>query len=150
MDRLTPEQRSFVMSRIRGVDTGPEMQVRRALHALGYRFRLHGRVDRRLWPTGRLPGKPDLVFAGRRKVIHINGCFWHRHARCGRAARLPSSNRRFWRDKFERNRRRGIRDRSRLHRAGWRYRTVWECDLARDPEGQIARLVAFLEDDPAG
>ena len=146
MDRITPEQRSYVMSCIRGTDTQPELIVRRALHALGYRFRLHGQVSRDLWPSGRLPGKPDLVFASHRKVIHINGCFWHRHSRCGKDRSVPKTNVAFWTAKFERNRRRKVRDRSRLRRRGWRYRTVWECDLRRDPDGQIARLVAFLEE----
>ena len=73
-DKLTPERRSWNMSRIRGKDTKPELLVRRLLHAKGYRYRLHGKAG-----AARLPGNPDLVFAGRRKVIFVNGCFWHFH-----------------------------------------------------------------------
>ena len=89
-DTLSPEQRSRNMSRIRGKDTKPEMLIRRILHAAGYRFRLHG-----TYRAGRLPGKPDLVFAGRRKVIFVNGCFWHMHS-CRAGLHAPATNAGFW------------------------------------------------------
>ncbi len=106
------------MAGIRGKNTRPEMLVRRAAHALGYRFRLHRRD---------LPGSPDLVFPGRRKIIFVHGCFWHRHEGC-RYAAMPKSNAEFWREKFEKNR---IRDRGAmtdLVGRGWDPLVVWECE----------------------
>src|SRR5262245_45810086 len=89
-DIMSPEKRSTLMSRIRGKDTGPEMTVRRLLHRLGYRFRLH---------TRDLPGRPDIVFRSRRTVIFVHGCFWHRHD-C-RFAYVPKTRRQFWKTKFD-------------------------------------------------
>lgn len=124
------------MSRIRGRDTGPELAIRRRLHALGYRYRLHGRA---------LPGKPDLVFRSRRAVIFVHGCFWHRHPdpAC-RLARLPKSRLDFWRAKLETNRERDLRHVEALEGAGWKVFTVWECQLA-EMDGLLNRLVAFLD-----
>lgn len=121
MDTLTAEQRSERMSRIRGVDTKPEMIVRHLAHGLGYRYRLHGRG---------LPGKPDLVFPGLRKVIFVHGCFWHRHPdpKCT-LARLPKSRLDFWRAKLEGNRERDERDEARLRETGWDVLVIWECQL---------------------
>lgn len=133
MDRLTSDQRSRVMSRVRGRDTSPEMAVRRAVFAAGYRFRLHVRE---------LPGCPDLVFAGRRKVILVHGCFWHRHT-CRRGRSLPTSHVAFWRRKLEGNRTRDSRTRRELRRLGWRVLVVWECQT-RDLEKLTARLRRFL------
>ncbi len=136
-DKLTPEQRSWNMSRIRGKDTKPEMLVRRLLHAKGYRYRLHGSAR-----GGRLPGSPDLVFAGRRKVIFINGCFWHFHdCRAGRHA--PKGNAEFWAAKRARTRERDAEQRLRLEGAGWQVLTVWECEL-KDASVLEAHLDAFL------
>lgn len=119
MDRITPEARSALMGRVRGADTGPEIAVRRLVHGLGLRFRLH-RSD--------LPGRPDLVFPGRRTVLFVHGCFWHRHANCRRAT-MPASNKRYWSAKFQRNQERD-RDTARaLRRLGWRVVVVWECEL---------------------
>lgn len=109
------------MSRVRSKDTSPEMTVRRLVHAAGYRYRLHGRG---------LPGTPDLVFAGRRKVIFVHGCFWHRHKHCA-LARLPKSRLAFWLPKLEENRKRDIRSRARLRKMGWSVLTVWECELKK-------------------
>ena len=97
-DRLTPEQRSWNMSRIRGKNTKPELLVRSLLHAKGYRYRLHGKAGK-----GRLPGSPDLVFAGRRKVIFVNGCFWHFHD-CRVGQHAPKANADFWEAKRTRTR----------------------------------------------
>lgn len=140
MDTLTAEERSARMGRIRGKNTGPELLVRRMLHRLGYRYRLHRRD---------LPGTPDLVFIGRRKVIFVHGCFWHRHRdpEC-RLARLPKTRLDFWLAKLDRNE---LRDRSHqaaLQQAGWSVGVVWECEL-RDKEQVRNKLVTFLESDNA-
>jgi DNA mismatch endonuclease (patch repair protein) len=132
-DRLSPEQRSRNMARIRGKDTTPELVVRRLLHQLGYRYRLH---------EAKLPGSPDVVFPARRKVIFLHGCFWHRHPRC-KYAYTPKSRIDFWMSKFERNVTRDARNQRALEGLGWETLVVWECeihnlDVLRD------RLVNFL------
>ena len=134
----SPEQpptkfRSHLMSRVRGKDTTPEMIVRRAAHALGFRFRLH-RKD--------LPGRPDLVFPSRRKAVFVHGCFWHRHAGC-RMASTPKTRAEFWAGKFDRNVRRDAAAVETLEQAGWRVMIVWECET-RDAKGLRARLCGFL------
>ena len=122
-DRLTPERRSWNMSRIRGKNTKPEMLVRSFLHAKGYRYRLHGMAA-----GGKLPGRPDLVFAGRRKVIFINGCFWHFHeCRVGQVA--PKANADFWETKRNKTRERDAEQRLQLEGSGWEVLTLWECEL---------------------
>jgi DNA mismatch endonuclease (patch repair protein) len=121
VDTLSPEERSERMSRVRGKDTGPEWAVRQLVHSMGYRYRLHARD---------LPGRPDLVFRKRRKVIFIHGCFWHRHPAAGCAlARLPKSRLDFWLPKLEGNRERDERNRRALVKAGWKVLTIWECEL---------------------
>ncbi|GAB2507412.1 very short patch repair endonuclease [Lysobacter humi (ex Lee et al. 2017)] len=133
VDRLDPTSRSRLMSRIRGKDTTPEWQVRRAAHALGYRHRLH-RKD--------LPGTPDLVFPGLRKVIFVNGCYWHRHESCKKAYQ-PKSNIPFWSAKFARNVERDRRAVEQLEADGWGCLIIWECETA-SPEHLRARLIEFL------
>lgn len=135
MDTLTKEQRSERMSRIRGSDTKPELLVRKALHALGYRYRLHDK---------KLPGKPDLSFPGRRKVIFVHGCFWHMHEGC-LLARMPKSRLDFWRPKFEGNRARDAGKLEQLRVLGWDVMVVWECEL-RDMDLLLMRLEAFLNE----
>ncbi len=115
VDALT---RSRMMAGITGKDTRPEMLVRRALHAAGYRYRLHDRE---------LPGRPDLVFVSRRAVIFVNGCFWHGH-RC-RLFKWPSTRKAWWREKINTTRRRDRRAIRKLTRDGWRVLTIWECAL---------------------
>ena len=137
-DKLTPEQRSWNMSRIRGKNTKPELLVRRLLHARGYRYRLHGRAG-----SIRLPGSPDLVFAGRRKVIFVNGCFWHFHD-CRVGQHAPKANADFWAAKRTRTRERDARQCRQLEDAGWEVLTVWECGL-REPSALEEQLVRFLE-----
>ena len=137
-DKLTPEQRSWNMSRIRGKNTKPELLVRRLLHARGYRYRLHGRAG-----SIRLPGSPDLVFAGRRKVIFVNGCFWHFHD-CRVGQHAPKANADFWAAKRTRTRERDARQCRQLEDAGWEVLTVWECEL-REPSALEEQLVRFLE-----
>lgn len=126
---------------MRSKDSKPEMLVRRLVHGLGYRYRLHDR---------RLPGTPDLVFPSRRKVIHVNGCFWHRHgsAECG-LARMPKSRVDFWEAKLEANRVRDELNRERLSREGWGQMVVWECEC-RQMKQLEPRIRAFLEDDVGG
>ena len=137
-DRLTPEQRSWNMSRIRGKNTKPELLVRRLLHAKGYRYRLHGAAR-----GGKLPGNPDLVFASRHKVIFINGCFWHfHHCRVGQHA--PQANAGFWAEKRTRTRERDAAQRRKLEDAGWEVLTIWECEL-KDSSALESQLVRFLE-----
>ena len=131
----TDPQRSRVMRAVKGKDTGPEMSVRRMLHKLGYRYRLH-RKD--------LPGKPDLVFPGRRAVVFVHGCFWHGHD-CKRGARTPKTNTEYWTAKIHRNVERDAQAIKDLETAGWRVIVVWECEL-RDPDKLQHRLVAFLND----
>ena len=121
------------MARVRGVDTAPEMAVRRMVHAMGFRYRLH---------AADLPGKPDLVFRGLGKIVFVHGCFWHGHSfRAGR--NRPASDQSYWITKLERN---VARDRAhvrKLRRAGWGVMTVWECQL-KEPERVAARLMKFL------
>lgn len=102
MDHLTVEKRSWNMRRIRSSDTKPEKIVRSLLHALGYRYRLLGKVSKKLHPSGRLPGKPDIVLAKYKTVIFVHGCFWHRHPGCKNCT-TPKSNTVFWQEKFQRN-----------------------------------------------
>ena len=121
LDTLTTAERSERMSRIRGKDTKPELVVRRLLHAMGYRYRLH-RKD--------LPGAPDVVFGRIRKVVFVHGCFWHRHpdSRC-RLARLPKSRLDFWDQKLNGNRKRDEANEARLQAMGWDALTIWECQI---------------------
>ena len=125
-----------VMRANRGKDTKPEMIVRRLLHGMGYRYRLH-RKD--------LPGRPDIVFASRRKVIFVHGCFWHRHAdpSC-KIARMPKSRLDFWGPKFAANQARDERDVAALEKMGWNVLVVWECGL-RDVDGLRETVTRFLE-----
>jgi DNA mismatch endonuclease (patch repair protein) len=122
VDTLTRRERSERMGRVRNRDTSPELFVRRLVSALGYRYRLH---------VGRLPGRPDLVFARHRKLIFVHGCFWHRHGstRC-KLARLPKSRLEFWLPKLTNNSERDRRHLATLRRAGWRALVIWECELA--------------------
>lgn len=140
IDTLTKAERSERMSRVRAKDTKPEMTVRRLVHGMGYRYRLHDR---------RLPGSPDLVFPSRRKVIFVHGCFWHRHPdpSC-KLARMPKSRQDFWGPKLEGNRERDERNRVALDREGWRQMVVWECEC-RHEEQLRNKLQDFLEGDNA-
>jgi DNA mismatch endonuclease (patch repair protein) len=135
-DKLTPEGRSANMARIRGKDTKPEMAVRRLTHSLGYRYRVH-RKD--------LPGKPDLVFGPRRKVIFVHGCFWHQHtlAVC-LDGRRPKSNTGYWSPKLDRNVARDAEHVAALDAAGWQVLVIWECET-KDLALLEERLVMFLE-----
>lgn len=133
-DIVSRKARSALMSRIKGRDTKPELAVRRLLHAMGYRFRLH---------LGRLPGSPDIVLPRYHSVILVHGCFWHRHG-CARTY-SPKTRKLFWQRKFESNRVRDRRTVRALRSSGWRVLTVWECQTEADTLDRLAtRLRRFL------
>lgn len=133
MDVISREKRSEIMRAIKGKNTKPEIAVRKLLHSLGYRFRLHGKA---------LPGSPDLVFASRKKAIFVHGCFWHGHA-CKRNRR-PNSNQAYWMEKAANNKRRDARVKRALTKMGWKHHTVWECGLKK-PALLAKRLQRFLD-----
>lgn len=124
------------MSRVGGTNTTPELVVRKLLFSLGFRYRLH---------DARLPGRPDIVFRGRCKVIFVNGCFWHGHEGC-RYGRLPKSRIEFWAAKIERNRERDRQNEKRLREMGWCSLTVWQCEL-KNLEELAKKLYDFLEEE---
>jgi len=126
--------RRKTMQAVKSKNTAPELLVRRLLHAQGFRYRLH-RAD--------LPGSPDLVFASRKKVIFINGCFWHGHD-CARGARVPKANREYWTSKVARNRIRDAAARRKLGECGWTVLSLWECEL-RNERTLLKRLRRFLK-----
>ncbi|WP_316210012.1 DNA mismatch endonuclease Vsr [Bradyrhizobium sp. SZCCHNR3054] len=126
---ISREHRSALMGRIKGRNTGPELTVRRLLHAMGYRFRLHAQD---------LPGKPDVVFRRRRVAVFVHGCFWHRHD-CG-LAYVPKTRSEFWQRKFDGNIARDIRNKRELEAAGWKVVLIWECQL--DDLSSLARRFA--------
>lgn len=132
-DVLTPEQRSRCMSRIRGKNTSPEKVVRGLAYSLGYRYRLHDR---------RLPGTPDLVFRGRRKIIFVHGCFWHMHD-CRYGKVRPKTNSAFWEAKRTRNTQRDREHMEKLEALGWTVLVIWECET-KDITTLTQRLQAFL------
>jgi DNA mismatch endonuclease (patch repair protein) len=136
-DPLAPEERSRRMALIRSKNTGPEWRVRRIVHGMGFRYRLHRRD---------LPGCPDLVFPSRRKIIFVHGCFWHRHKGCSRC-RLPKSRQEFWAPKLERNRIRDRIQKKKLKRLGWDVLVIWECQT--EQRETIASIVSmFLGEHP--
>ena len=132
-DVFSPAQRSWIMSRVKGENTKPEIIVRSLVHALGFRFRLH-RKD--------LPGKPDLVLPRHKKVIFVHGCFWHGHADCSRSKR-PSSNEEFWREKLDKNIERDKATVNALKELGWDVLTVWTCEV-NDTNKLKTKLLSFL------
>ena len=136
MDTLTPAQRSERMSRVRATDTKPEMTVRRLVHGMGFRYRLH---------AGDLPGRPDLVFSARGKIIFVHGCFWHRHGTC-KNTRWPKSRLDFWKPKLETNRARDLATQRVLRRLGWKVLVVWECQL-KNLDKTAEKIKRFLENE---
>ena len=133
MDKLTPEQRSQQMRRIRSQDTAPELQVRKIVTGLGYRYRLH---------CADLPGTPDLVLRSRRRAVFVSGCYWHgHHCRAGR--NQPRTHRAYWQTKIAGNLARDTRVQRKLRRDGWRVLVIWECQL-RKPELVSRRLSRWL------
>lgn len=136
-DVFTPQKRSAVMRRVKGKDTSPELAVRKALTALGARYRLNRK---------NLPGSPDIVMPGRRLAVFVHGCFWHGHD-CARGARVPKTNREYWTAKIARNVARDARAAAELAAAGWRVETIWECDL-KEAGALRARLQELLAKNP--
>ena len=134
-DKISPERRSKNMAAIRSQDTKPELVVRKLLHGMGYRYRLH-RKD--------LPGKPDIVFGSRKKIIFVHGCFWHCHSDKSCPARLPKSNTDYWSPKLRRNKERDAANIEKLRAEDWQVEIVWECQTA-DTGTLAKRLVAFME-----
>jgi DNA mismatch endonuclease, patch repair protein len=133
MDKLSAERRSANMRQVRSKDTNPELVLRRLLHRLGYRFRLHCKD---------LPGKPDLVFPARRKVIFVHGCFWHQHSGC-REGRVPGTRLEYWAPKLARNQQRDQAAQSALEELGWQFLVVWECEL-KDTTAALRTVKRFL------
>jgi DNA mismatch endonuclease (patch repair protein) len=133
-DIVDTATRSRMMAGIRGKNTKPELEVRRFLHRLGFRYRLHDR---------RLPGRPDIVLPKYRTVVFVHGCFWHQHPGCRLSAR-PDTNATFWRNKLRANVERDERDQTRLKELGWRPLTVWECAL-----GDVVMLPGRIRETPS-
>ncbi|HXP86473.1 MAG TPA: very short patch repair endonuclease [Bryobacteraceae bacterium] len=133
MDRITNEARSENMRRIKSKDSTPELTVRRLVHRLGYRYRLHDH---------KLPGRPDLIFPGRRKIIFVHGCFWHQHKRCT-LSHTPKSRQYYWQPKLERNTARDRAHRRTLATMGWKTLVIWECET-KATSALSKRLQDFL------
>lgn len=134
-DTLSKERRSWNMSRIKGANTRPEIALRSLLHRAGFRFRLHDRT---------LPGKPDIVLRKYRTVVFVHGCYWHRHAGC-RNATTPSTRTEFWTEKFSATVERDQRKAAELRSQGWNVITVWECDIAKQPEQVVTDIRNHLD-----
>lgn len=132
------ELRSRTMRAVKGRDTTPELLVRRLLHGMGYRYRLH-RSD--------LPGKPDIVFSSRNKIIFVHGCFWHGHD-CKRGDRMPTTNADYWKTKISRNVERHSKQLKKLTADGWSTLTLWECEL-KNVKKLKKRLALFLRNNPS-
>lgn len=134
MDSLTPERRSWNMSRIKGKDTKIEIKVRQYLFSKGFRFRKNDK---------RYPGKPDVVLPKYKTVIFVNGCFWHQHPGCAQA-RLPKSNTEYWRAKMEKNIFNDNAHYAELKKMGWQVITLWGCQLGKDFQNTMEGVVASL------
>lgn len=132
-DKLSVEQRSQNMRRIRSKNTSPELAVRRLLHRLGFRYRLH---------VASMPGKPDIVLPRFKRIIEVRGCFWHQHPGCI-DSHIPKSRLEYWAPKLERNRKRDVENLRALRSLGWRVLTVWECQVGAHERLEI-RLLRFL------
>ena len=130
---IPPETRSRMMAQVRSKGTRPEMAVRRLLHGMGYRYRLH-RSD--------LPGRPDIVFPSRRKAIFVNGCFWHQHHGCS-GSHIPATNHDYWLAKLQGNQARDMKNIAVLEADGWSVETIWECQLG-DTDDLACQLASFL------
>jgi DNA mismatch endonuclease (patch repair protein) len=135
-DVFSQEKRSWIMSRVKGRDTKPEILVRSFIFRMGFRFRLHRRD---------LPGTPDIVLPRHGKVIFVHGCYWHGHKSCPRSKR-PTTNENFWNNKLDGNIKRDKRYRRELRQIGWKVLTVWECET-KSPEKLLRKLERFLHDE---
>jgi len=137
MDIFTCQERSLIMSKIRSKNTKPELVIRKLIWHLGYRYRIYYK---------NLPGKPDLVFVRKKKIIYIHGCFWHRHDGCSNA-NFPKSNTEYWIDKFRRNQERDMIICQKLNELGWKYLIIWECEVKNKNIDHLkSKIVGFLED----
>ena len=134
-DGLSPERRSWNMSRIKGKNTSIEVKVRKYLFSKGFRYRIN---------VTKLPGKPDIVLPKYNAVVFVNGCFWHRHTGC-KEAYMPKSRVEFWQKKFERNVQNDTVQREKLMEAGWRVFTVWECEVKKNFEVTMDELIEQLK-----
>ncbi|HAW33432.1 MAG TPA: very short patch repair endonuclease [Alphaproteobacteria bacterium] len=134
-DTLSKEERSRVMAKVKSRDTKPEKKVRSMLFSLGFRFRLCQK---------NLPGKPDIVLKKYKTVVFVHGCFWHGHENC-RKARIPKSNVEFWKNKIERNKQRFDEVAGQLRAQGWKVVVVWECEIEKDFENTMRKLIAAIE-----
>lgn len=134
VDTRTKEKRSEIMSMVRSKDTKPELLIRRLIYGMGFRYRLHCKG---------LPGKPDIVMIGRKKIVDVRGCFWHGHEGC-KYGQLPKSREGFWREKINRNRERDSKNQRMLGEAGWRVLVVWQCEL-KNIDTLKKRLHEFIE-----
>lgn len=132
-DTFTPEKRSEIMRAVKSRDTGPELALRKALFAKGLRYRVN---------VASLPGRPDIVFPGRRAVLFVHGCFWHGHD-CARGGRMPKTNVKYWRQKIDKNVQRDSKNIAALQRLGWSVKISWECDLKDLPE-EANKIVGWL------
>lgn len=132
-DRVSEKKRSYMMAQVKSRDTKPEKLVRSTLHRMGYRFRLH---------QTNLPGTPDIVLPRHRKVIRVNGCFWHQHQNCKRAKR-PTSNKEFWNNKLDETIIRDKKNHKLLKQGGWGVLTIWECEI-EDLQNLESTLLGFL------
>jgi len=136
VDTISKERRSENMRRIQSKGTKPEVAVRKLVHAMGYRFRLH---------SPKLPGKPDIVLSRFKSIIEVRGCFWHQHRGCI-DAHVPKSRIHYWRPKLRRNARRDAQTLKQLRRLGWRVLVVWECEVSKSKAHRLTtRLMKFLK-----
>ncbi len=133
MDRVPKRVRSKIMRSVKSKNTGPEIIVKKIVFRLEYRYRVNFKY---------FPGKPDIVFTKKRKVIFVNGCFWHGH-KCKKGM-LPKTNISFWNSKIERNKKRDIEVKRKLRKMGWEIMTIWQCQLVKENRLQ-KRLIDFIE-----
>jgi len=134
-DRISKEQRSFIMSKIKGTNTSPELKVRKYLFSFGYRYRIH---------VKKLPGTPDIVLKKYKTIVNVNGCFFHGHNNC-KHFKIPKTNTEFWTGKIKRNKERDLTNNELLAKLGWNIVTIWECELGKNNiEKTMERLVANL------
>jgi DNA mismatch endonuclease, patch repair protein len=146
-DKITAERRSWNMSRIRSKNTKPELIVRTALHKMGYRFRLNGKVSKKIYDKGILPGKPDIVLSKYKTIIFVHGCYWHRHEGCKKTTTPKSSIKgvKFWKDKFAGNVKRDKKNQKHLNELGWKVQVIWECEVKKDFEKVKKRIKRLLQ-----
>jgi len=135
MDIWSKEKRSIVMSKIRSKNTKPEIIIRKALFAKGYRYRLHSKL---------LPGKPDIILPKYTTAIFVQGCFWHYHENC-REGRIPSSNSKFWIEKLSKNVERDLKQQRALIELGWNVLIVWECEIEKQIDQVIEKIGKLIE-----